>query len=164
MTTTTTVKAQHQYLNAEGKLVDIPASDLQEFEGQGVRLAYPIRPEMPGPKCAYADHSYPAYTRAQMIEYSNDTAVLVVAEILELPDNMEIQKLKAEVADLKIQLAMMGGVQPLSDDDKQDGECLITLDAASGYKGRLSGRISAVQWGALSRIMASAALSSKFTP
>lgn len=47
-----------------------------EWPPELVRFAEPMRPEMPDPKKTFADHSYPAYSRAQMVQAMLDAVEL----------------------------------------------------------------------------------------
>lgn len=55
---------------------DVHHTTAADWPPELVRFAEPMRPEMPDPKNTFADHSYPAYSRAQMVQAMLDAVEL----------------------------------------------------------------------------------------
>lgn len=69
------LKRQMQ-IYTNGLWKDVHHTTAAEWPPELVRLAEPMRPEMPDPKNTFADHSYPAYSRAQMVQAMLDAVEL----------------------------------------------------------------------------------------
>lgn len=62
--------------------VDITLNDTLELSDYRIRIAEPVRPNMPRALGNFADHSSPLYTKQQMLKAMEDAGKLAVEEYI----------------------------------------------------------------------------------